>query len=375
MKKYFLLLFICAALSSCFKDEPLNAECDILTAEVVLDDWSQVFYNETDTRARINEDYASSTIKFSNTLPDADLTAMAPIFTISEGASITPESGTVLDFSQGGQEYTVRSASGKWERTYTVRFTHPSSETEFHFEDYSLSEDGKFYEWGGDWSTANPGFSIANGGADPEEYPTVPDPNGVEGSCVRLTTSSTGTWGALVEKPLAAGNLFLGEFDVFTALVSTLESTHFGVPFNQKPVRFCGWYKYSPGSQITDRYNNVVAGQDEAAIYARLYRNHDDEGNAFTLDGNDVKTNPYIIGAAEVETRVTGEWLYFDVPFEYSEEIDYDILDTMGYSLVIAFCSSRDGNIYQGAIGSTLYIDEVRIVVEGEEDDDSTPND
>ncbi len=363
------MLPLCALLCACFKDEPLNAECDITSAELLLDDWSQVFYNESDTRAVITADYASSVIKFANTLADADLTAMAPVFTLSEGATIDPASGSVQDFSQGGVEYTVTSASGQWTRTYEVRFTQPSSETYFPFEDYSLTDDGKYYVWGGDWATANPGFSVANGGSDPDEYPTVPDANGVEGACVRLTTASTGLWGAAVKKPLAAGNIFLGEFDIFTALVSTLESTHFGVPFNQKPISFQGWYKYSPGATITDKNGDVVDGTDSAAIYARLYINHDADGNAFTLDGNDVATNPYIIARAEVETQITNDWLFFDAPFVYSEEIDPALLDRMGYSLVIAACSSVKGNLYEGAIGSTLYVDEMRIVVEGEEDE------
>ncbi len=368
MKKYFLLLAVCVTLSSCFKDEPLNAECDVTSAEVQLDDWSKVFYHETDTRALITKDYASLTIKFANTLPDADLRAMAPIFTISEGATISPKSGTVRDFSQGGQEYVVTSASGKWSRTYVVKFTQPNSETEFHFEDYALNDEGQYYVWSGDWATANPGFSVANGGSDPESYPTVPDPNGVEGACVRLTTSSAGVWGALVKKPLAAGNIFLGDFDLSQALTNTLQSTLFGIPFNQKPVRFCGWYKYSPGAQMTDQNNNAVSGKDKAAIYARLYLNHDDDGNSVILTGEDIASSPYIVGRAEVETQVTNDWLYFDIPFDYSKDVDINLIDHMGYSLVIAASSSYKGDTYEGAIGSTLYIDEFKIVVEGEED-------
>ncbi len=368
MKNSITLLLACLALSSCFKDEPLNAECDILTAEVSLgDDWSKVFYNESDTRATITSDYASSTINFKNTLPDADLTAMAPIFTISEGATISPESGTVRDFSQGGQTYIVTSQQGeKWTREYTVKFTHPNPETEFHFENYSLNESGQYYVWDGDWATANPGFSVANGGTDPDKYPTVPDLNGVEGACVRLTTTSTGVWGALVKKPLAAGNLFLGDFDLSTALTNTLESTHFGIPFNLKPVGFRGYYKFTPGSQITDANGNNVSGEDRPAIYARLYRNHDENGNPFTLNGTNVKDSPYIIGQAEVEPQVTSDWIYFDIPFDYWEDVDMDLLDRMGYSLVVNFSSSKEGATYEGAIGSTLYIDEVYIIVEGE---------
>ncbi len=368
MRNCIVLLFICGLLSSCFKDEPLNAECDITSAEVNLDDWTKVFYNETDTKAVITEDYASSTIKFSNVLEDADLTALAPIFTISEGATISPASGTVLDFSQGGQTYVVTSQSGQWTREYTVKFVHPEPETAWSFEDFALSDDSKYYVWGGDWATANPGFSVANGSTDPADYPTVPDENGVKGYCVRLTTTSTGVWGALVKKPLAAGNLFLGDFDLSKALTNTLESTLFGIPYNLKPVRFRGYYKFSPGSQITDADNNPVSGQDQAAIYARMYRNHDEDGNTIVLTGEDVKDSPYIVGNAEVDAQVTSDWIYFDIPFEYKEEIDMDLLDRMGYSLIVTASSSKEGASYEGAIGSTLYVDEFSLVIEGEEE-------
>ncbi len=364
-----LLLLLCLVLCSCFKDEAPNAECDILTAELLLGDaWSTVFYNESDTRATITADYASDEIRFTNVLPEADLTALAPWFTISEGATIVPESGTVRDFSTAGQTYIVTSASGQWARQYTVRFLFPSSEIAWDFEDYGLSDDGKYYVWSGDWATANPGFSVANGGTDPDYYPTVPI-TGVSGYGVQLTTTSTGTWGKLVQKPLAAGNLFLGSFDLSTALTNTLASTHFGIPYNLKPLRFRGYYKYSPGSQKTDALGNNVDGIDIPAIYARLYRNHDADGNAITLTGEDIKTSELVIARAEVDANATDEWTYFDIEFVYEEELDIDLLDRMGYNLAVVFSSSKEGATYEGAIGSTLCIDEVSLVVEGLDED------
>ncbi len=371
MRHYICILVACLALSSCFKDEPLNSECDITSAEVILDDWSKTFYNETDTRANITGDYSSSTIRFTNVLPGADLTAMAPIFTISEGATINPASGTIRDFSQGGQTYVVTSANGKWTREYTVHFVYPQPETAWSFDTYTLNESSQYYVWGGDWATANPGFSVANGGTDPEGYPTVPDPNGVKGACVKLTTTSTGVWGTLVKKPLAAGNLFFGDFDLSKALTNTLQSTLFGIPYNLKPVRFRGYYKFSPGSQITDENGNNVDGEDRPAVDARLYRNHDEKGNEIVLTGEDIKDSPYIIGNAEVDPQVTTEWIYFDIPFDYWEECDMNTLERMGYSLTIVFSSSKEGAQYEGAIGSTLYIDEISIVVENDETNDN----
>ena len=50
--------------------------------------------------------------------------------------------------------------------------------------------------------------------------------------------------------------------------------------------------------------------------------------------------------------------------FNYSEDIDYDILAKQGYSLTVVFTSSTDGAYYEGAPGSTLCIDNVKIICE-----------
>ena len=62
-------------------------------------------------------------------------------------------------------------------------------------------------------------------------------PEGKEGKCVKLETRLTGSLGALVKMPIAAGNLFIGEFDMTNALSKPLEATRFGIPFCYKPAQ------------------------------------------------------------------------------------------------------------------------------------------
>ena len=94
---------------------------------------------------------------------------------------------------------------------------------------------------------------------------------------------------------IAAGNLFIGKFDTKPALTNTMAATRFGLPFDKKPLRLTGYYKYAPGETYQDKAGKPVEGKtDHGDIYAVLYRNHDDNGEAFVLNGNDVKTNPYI---------------------------------------------------------------------------------
>lgn len=49
---------------------------------------------------------------------------MAPEFVLTEGATIVPASGTMLDFSKP-QTYTVTSQDGLWSKEYTVMVQAP----------------------------------------------------------------------------------------------------------------------------------------------------------------------------------------------------------------------------------------------------------
>ena len=52
------------------------------------------------------------------------------------------------------------------------------------------------------------------------------------------------------------------------------------------------------------------------------------------------------------------------IPFHYlpGKNIDYNKLKAGGYNLAIVFTSSIEGDLFKGAVGSTLYIDEVELI-------------
>lgn len=363
-------------LASCFKDEAANTECDITQAYLHTDSPEELFYNSTDTL--VNVLYTSSEIQFS-VRRKADLTALAPQFVITPGATISPASGSVQDFSNGPVTYTVTSEDDEWSRKYNVSFipvVRSSKDTlEFDFENTHLDAKGKYYIWSekhedgqmyDDWATGNAGFGLSNGSAAALDYPSTPDDNGYEGKGVKLVTKSTGAFGQMVKMPLAAGNLFLGTFDLSVALKDARKATGFGLPLDKKPKQFSGYYKYKPGEKFQLKDQSVVEGKtDQASIYAVLYRNHDAEGNSIVLDGYNVLSSDLIIAKAIVEkVATTDDWTEFKVDFNYIDTFDLDILETRGYSLAIVFSSSANGDLFEGAIGSTLYIDNVRIVCE-----------
>ena len=364
------------ALSSCFKDEAPNAECDIIEASLHVDNPTDIFYNPTDTLVRVL--YTDDNISFS-VRRKADLTALAPTFRITDGATISPASGSVHDFSKGPVIYTVTSEDKEWSRSYKVSFIpviRTSKDTlSFNFEDYHLDSKDKYYIWCekhedgnmyDDWATGNAGYGLTNGSAGPEAYPSTVLDEGYEGKGVKLVTCSTGPFGQMVKLPLAAGNLFLGTFDMSIALKTPRLATGFGLPFDKKPKTFTGYYKYTPGEKFQNKDESIVDGKvDEASVYAILYRNHDEDGNPVVLNGDNVQTSPLIVAKAIAANIVpTDKWTEFTVDFSYLEDFDLDLLENRGYNLAVVFSSSADGAFFQGAIGSTLCIDNVKIICE-----------
>lgn len=372
-----IITVICVlAFSSCFKDEAPNAECDIIEACLHTDNPTDIFYNATDTLVKVL--YTDDIISFS-VRRKADLTALAPTFRITDGATISPASGSVHDFSNGPVTYTVTSEDGQWSRSYSVAFipvTRTTKDTlEFNFEDFHLDSKSKYYIWCekhedgnmyDDWATGNAGYGLTNGSAGPEAYPSTVLEEGYEGHGVKLVTSSTGPFGQMVKLPLAAGNLFLGTFDMSIALKEPRMATGFGLPFDKKPKTFTGYYKYQPGERFQNKDESIVEGKvDEASIYAILYRNHDDNGNTVVLNGDNIQTSPQIVAKAiATDIAPTTAWTQFTVDFSYITDFDIDLLENRGYNLAVVFSSSADGAFFQGAIGSTLCVDNVKIICE-----------
>lgn len=367
-------------LVSCIKDEPLNAECDILEASLTVANPAEVFFHESDSLVRVSSE--DRTVVFT-VRRSADLTQMAPRFKITEGATITPASGSVHDFSQGPVSYRVKSQDGQWSRDYEVAFqpvTVTKTETiAYDFEHFELDDaNHKYYVWYEQdeqgvekiWASGNGGYFIANQSKAATDYPTIPAEDGLDGGyCLKLTTIDTGPLGRGTGRPIAAGNMFLGSFNTQLALRDALHSTEMGIPFAQTPVKLTGYYKYQSGAEYKNKQQQIIPERvDSADIYSVLYRNHDAEGQPVVLYGDNVLTSPLIVRKARIaEVKVTDEWTYFEIDYEQLGDIDEALLLNRGYNLALVFSSSIHGDVFEGAIGSTLYIDKVRIICTREE--------
>lgn len=385
-KTLLLAALASATLSSCIKEEAPNTEADI--TGVTLGDGSQLLRDPV-----INND--DITI-FANT---AD-SILALEFTLTDGATIEPASGTPRQFfttrdsistSSNGtkdttkivtstpQTYTVTSEDGRWQKTYRVNVVNNVTPSDFHFDDVRFYEmRGKqlyhvFYETVGgnriDWGSGNAGAMITlanNSGVTYADYPTSQADGGVSGKCAKLTTILTGSLGAMFGAPLAAGNLFLGSFVV--NMQDMPASTHFGIPLrNTTPVSMTGYYKYRPGETFYVR-NAAKTGieaapdrTDDFSIYAIVY---EVTPEAPYVDGNTVFTSTNIVLRAEVTDHQVGdEWVRFEVPFtqQNGKAIDEEKLSDGRYNIAIVLSSSESGALFEGAPGSTLYVDEIHL--------------
>ncbi len=380
MNRYPLfLLALVLMCTSCIKDELPNTECDITSAWVEGDEYAENFYEPSQMRLEnisTTENELVFTVRSLISLPKS----MPLYFNITPGATISPANGSPQDFTQGPVTYTVTSQDGSWKREYTVMFKEASLPTfTFSFENYETKESSsnyyhEFYEIDQTgmrqniWASGNLGAILIKYNSQAEDQPTYSTPDGYKGRGVCLNTQYAGELGKAFGKPIAAGNLFIGRFILENVLIDALKATQFGRPIDRVPVRVTGYYKYQPGSVFTNKEMQEVPGRvDEASIYAVFYRNKDAQGNDVYLYGDDVLSSPYIVRKAQVATLPpTNDWTRFEMFFEGSDA-DEALLAAQGYNMTLVFSSSKDGASFEGAVGSVLYIDEVAISFDNDE--------
>ena len=149
-----------------------------------------------------------------------------------------------------------------------------------------------------------------------------------------------------------------------TATTDKLNCTKFGIVYDKKPVSFKGYYKYTPGEKFidgTDVSNIVTLDQvDECSIQAVLYEAATSD---FTLTGHDINTSEARVAVAALsDGSAKAEWTAFDLAFEWLDGKTYDPSKT--YKLAIVCSSSKEGDFFKGAGGSTLMIDELEVTGE-----------
>ena len=391
LKKLFAGTILCLAVASCIQDEALNVEAAIDGCS-----GSNIQLANINTYSKTVSIYVSKS---------TDLSALEIKFELPDGASINPvnalanDDAPKYDFStskvpitseqtleQYQRMFKVTSESVTTEAVYTITVIKSELPTEYHFENI---EDGNnnyhiFYEFNQQkaemlqWASGNPGFQLTGMGKNTMDYPTL-QTQGYIGKGVKLETKGTGSLGLTVGMPIAAGNLFIGSFEVGNALKDAKAATKFGFPFFKHPTKLEGYYKFKPGTEYISGIDKSqsppkividpsMEGKDKGDIYAILYRA--DNVNDF-LDGNlnfdSEEKIVYIARISDTEMKETDTWTHFSIPFEHRKEIEQSALDEGKYKLAVVFSSSIEGANFKGSIGSTLWIDEVTIHCEEDE--------
>ncbi|MDR1562189.1 MAG: PCMD domain-containing protein [Dysgonamonadaceae bacterium] len=354
MSKYIvvLLLVLMFSMIGCIKDAPKNIEADIL---------SFGFKEKPDMC--VMPDKGLSKIVFETKEPGTGM--LTPDITVSEGATIDPKSGVPQDFNNTVL-YTVTSENRLWMHEYTVQVK-VVNPLVCSFDEWESAGAGTIqYPVLNDysWSSANPGVGTARAGKV-TDYPARPTADAYRGTHAALLETQRGGRYFNVLVPIFPASLFRGKFSI--DLSNFAKSVKFGQPHSMdlgRPVLFSGYFKYKAGSPFYDENDNIVPGRvDEGAVYSVLFKTA--KGVAGTekdefLDGTNILTSDKIVAIAKIEHCTdTPEYTHFEIPFVYKEEINYDLFD---YKLTVVLASSREGDFYRGAVGSTLTVDEVEVV-------------
>ena len=160
MVKPFSLIAIVAfatTLTSCFKDEAPNNECDIVEARIQVENPDEVFFQQSNAEL-LGIESTKTDLIFPDLRPNSDVTALPVYFKTTPGATVSPESGSAQNFANGPVTYVVTSEDGQYSRTYRV-FIKAEEATQnpdqpedklayihYNFENYSLDPaTSKFY--------------------------------------------------------------------------------------------------------------------------------------------------------------------------------------------------------------------------------------
>lgn len=370
---------LACAMSGCIQDEALNSEAAIDACS-----GPNIQLALVDQKGKTASLYVSKSTDISNLEIKFQLADCAKITPFETENDVPP----IYDFSkhqlpitdsqkleQYQRKFNVTAENEKVQAPYIINVIKSELPTKYHFELENGTDFHELYELNINentaeilqWASGNPGYQLTAQAKTAADYPTVQIANGGigGGKYVKLETKSTGSFGTMVGMPLAAGNLFIGSFDRTNAVNNPMAATHFGFPFFYEPDELSGYYTFKRGSQFTSDGKPVEGKQDECDIYGVLYETNE---NLQFLDGSNSLDSDQIIALAK---KSDGYWPETDLwkPFKCKftlkpgKTIDPEKLKKGIYKLAIVFSSSVEGAKFNGAIGSTLCIDEVTLTV------------
>lgn len=313
---------------------------------------------------------ADNTITFSvaDTTTTEHLQTLQPVVEVSAGATYTASGSDYMT----GVTYTVVSENGHNIATYTVSIAARINSLKYSFDERETSGAYDYPAPRTELASSLEGASFIAGTYGVPVLKSTDDKFAGD-AAAKLVTLNTSMGTTSLIPALTSGSLFTGSFDLFAAIFDKLNSTKFGIVYDKKPLRFKGYYKYTPGEifingedengkpvttpAAVDTIENRI---DECSIQAVLYEAATSD---FTLTGHDINTSETRVAVAALsDGSAKAEWTAFDLAFEWLDGKTYDPSKT--YKLAIVCSSSKEGDHFRGAGGSTLMLDELEVTGE-----------
>jgi hypothetical protein len=348
MRNLSVFISLVLLLSAC-KKEKLSGDVNILSYSV--DDLSR--HSFILDRVFIDESTKTISLLFANFIPPDSLPlSFTATLSLPAGARSIPVSGEIITINSIDEQvkYTITAEDGSQVDYFVVLRDNQLPDSGFEDWYTTIGMNGSPFKEPGKsakttvWATANNGTSIYG------VYGTQPVVSG-SNTVVQITTGETSPI------PIIAGTLFTGKFDINGAInhpTDPKKATLFGIPFSLRPVAIRFKYTFQPGARYiqatlknpTNIFGGFtvtdIPGQDMFTAYAILE----------IRNGADVIE----VGRAEI---ISGE--VHEVLSEIALPFNYTSSEKPTHISVI-FASSKDGDIYKGAAGSTLTVDDVELV-------------
>ena len=371
MSRYHRLIFTCAVLCSfflsCDKVNELKNETWVDDMTVVGVSPKSVTVKSVDivpdasghdnNRIIINTDASNSDYPVQLVL-DVKYSGAEKIFYIpAKDESVDWDFMSPLTFNYGESYKFVLVAESGLVNTYTISLTDEATGGGDYLEDLFQIPNSDFEQWinlnsnkininpssiegNNYWATANNYFVQ---GTHPLQGPT--------GLCAEMVTKKVD----FVYRTIAAGTTFTGNFSTNVNLDNPRQMTFFGSHFIQRPKSMTFKMSYKAGSQLQKVENgNFVnmAGKDQGQAWIQLIKYtgqgemeyHKEPGPGIT-----------ILGSGELSISDTNGWTEVTIPITYTDTT------TQPNYIAIVFTSSIRGDYFEGAPGSTLLIDDVRL--------------
>ncbi len=197
------------------------------------------------------------------------------------------------------------------------------------------------------WDTGNTGSSTLGQNLTVSSTDT-PTGSGLSAEC---RTEFVGIAGI---GKLGAGSIFSGKFVKVDGTNGILD---FGRPWNLRPTRLKGYYKYKTANinYVSSDFSSMKGEPDTCVIYVALtdwtapyeIRTNPKNRNLFNPNA------PYVIGYGQMQYSGTMDsWSEFDIPITYrdtSKEPTY---------IQITAATSKYGDYFTGAAGAVLWVDQ-----------------